>query len=409
MQTIASLHTDEFPALLARLPPDLDLDQMAIEHKAIQRGRKIKTGVELLRLALAHGPGGLSLRDAAGWSGMLGLGSLSNPAVKYRLDNSVDFLKAVTDRLLAARSASQALHWPGRTIRVADGTCISKPGSKGTDWRVHGVYDLGASGFSNLELTDGKGAETLTYGAPVAGEVRIGDRNYGRAKPWHRFLQDSGGKADLIVRMKWNGFHLTGQDGSAFDLIDHLATLPNDHLPHEIDVQALVRRGVTTPIRLIILRKPPEAVEATRKTLRAQASRKQKVLDPRTLIAAEFLMLGTTLSGEDYPAAEVLAAYRLRWQIELAFKRLKSLLHIDKLPARTDLGARSWLYPHLILALLCDDLSQVFLESFPSGPFRCRISAFTVDSAESRRMGTGSRHSRPDHDPSDDAGNRGHS
>jgi hypothetical protein len=320
---------------------------------------------------------------------MLGLGSLSNPAVKYRLDNSVDFLKAITDHLLAARSASQALHWPGRTIRVADGTCISKPASKGTDWRVHGVFDLGAGGFSNLELTDVKGGETLTYGAPVAGEVRIGDRNYGRAKPWHRFLQDSGGKADLIVRIKGNGFHLTGQDSSPFDLIDHLATLPNDHLPHEIDVQALVRRGVTTPIRLIILRKPPEAVEATRKTLHAQANRKQKVLDPRTLIAAEFLILGTTLSAEDYPAVEILAAYRLRWQIELAFKRLKSLLHIDKLPARTDLGARSWLYPHLILALLCDDLSQVFLESFPSGPYRCRISAFTVDSAESRSMGTG--------------------
>ncbi len=116
--------------------------------------------------------------------------------------------------------------------------------------------------------------------------MRIGDRNYGRAKPWHRFLQDSGGKADLIVRIKWNGFHLTGQDGSAFDLIDHLATLPNDQL-HEIDVQALVRRGVTTPIRLIILRRPPEVVEATRKTLHAQANRKQRVLDPRTLIAAE--------------------------------------------------------------------------------------------------------------------------
>ena len=102
--------------------------------------------------------------------------------------------------------------------------------------------------------------------------------------------------------------------------------------------------------------------------MRAQASRKQKALDPRTLTAAEFLIIGTSLPVAGYPAEEVLAAYRLRWQIELAFKRLKSLLHIDKLPAHTDLGARSWLYPHLILALLCDDLSQAFLESFPSGP-----------------------------------------
>src|ERR1700687_1528199 len=144
----------------------------------------------------------MSLRDAAGGAGMLGLGSLSNPAVKYRLDNSVDFLKAVTDHLLAARSASHALHGPGRTIRVADGTCISKPGSKGTDWRVHGVFDLGAGGFSDLELTDVKGAKTPPAGPPVGAEWPIGDRTYGLAKPWHRFLQDSGGKADLIVRIK---------------------------------------------------------------------------------------------------------------------------------------------------------------------------------------------------------------
>jgi hypothetical protein len=110
MQNIASLHTDEFPAFLARLPSDLDIDGLAIEHKAIQRGRKIKTGTDLLRLALAHGPGGMSLRDAAGWAGMLGLASLSNPTVKYRLDKSVDFLAAVTDHLLAARSASQAVY-----------------------------------------------------------------------------------------------------------------------------------------------------------------------------------------------------------------------------------------------------------------------------------------------------------
>jgi hypothetical protein len=71
-----------------------------------------------------------------------------------------------------------------------------------------------------------------------------------------------------------------GQDAASFDLIDHLATLPNDQLPHEIDVQALVRRGVTTPIRLIILRKPAKAMEAARKTMYAQASREQKVLDP---------------------------------------------------------------------------------------------------------------------------------
>ena len=314
MQNTASLQVDEFPALLARLPADLDLDSLAIEHKAIRRPRKIKSGADLLRLALAHGPGGMSLRDAAGWSGAVGLASLSNPAVKYRLDRSVDFLKAIMDHLLAAKSASQPLHWAGRTIRVADGTSICKPGSKATDWCVHGVFDLGTGGFSNLELTDRKGGESLSRGAPIAGEVRIADRGYGHAKAWHKLRQDSGGKADLIVRMKGNSFALIAEDGAPFDLIDHLETLPDDRMAHEINVQAKVRRGVFTPIRLIILRKPPEAAEATRKMLHAQASRKQTKLNPRSLTAAGFLILGTSLPANGYPADQVLAAYRLRWQ-----------------------------------------------------------------------------------------------
>lgn len=113
------------------------------------------------------------------------------------------------------------------------------------------------------------------------------------------------------------------------------------------------------------MRKSPEATEATRTKLRRQAPRKQTKLDPRSLLAAEFLILGTSLSAEQYPPEEVLAVYRLRWQIELAFKRLKSLLHIDRLPTRTAQASRSWLYAHLILALLCDEISQEFLVSSP--------------------------------------------
>jgi hypothetical protein len=368
MHTASSPLTDGFTTVLAHLPAGLNLDELAVKHKAIQRSRKIKDGKTLLRLALAHGPGGMSLREAAGWAGMLGLAEISNPSLKYRLDASVGFLAAIVSHLLAARSSSHSLHWPGRTIRIADGTAISRPGSQGTDWRVHGVFDLERGGFSHLELTDGKGGESLGRGAPVTGEVRIADRGYGHAKAWRQFRLDSGGAADLIVRMKWNSFHLTDADGQKFDLIAHLQTLPHDQQPHEIWVRAVVERGHSEPIRLIMQRKPPEAVQATHQALQAQASRKQTTLHPRSLVAGAFVILATTLPSEGYTAADILAAYRLRWQIELAFKRLKSLLRIDKLPTHTDLGSRSWLYPHLILALLCDEISQEFLASFPSGP-----------------------------------------
>jgi IS4 transposase len=77
------------------------------------------------------------------------------------------------------------------------------------------------------------------------------------------------------------------------------------------------------------------------------------------------MIIVTSLPRHGYTAKDILVVYRLRWQIELAFKRLKSLLHIDRLPTRTERGSRSWLYAHLILALLCDDLSQDFLELSP--------------------------------------------
>lgn len=365
MQT-ASLPIDHFIDVLGRLPPDLDLDALAFETKAIERRREISNGASLLRLALARGPGGLSLSQTATWAGMIGLTDLSSPGVKYRIDKAADFLDGVVNRLLASAGQSAPLHWPGRILRAADGSGISQHASQGLDWRVHGVFDLGCGRFSHLALTDCHGAESMTRGAPVDGEIRIGDRNYARAGMLHELRQQSGDKADFIVRMSWRSFTLSTLTGQRFNLIDHLARLPDDTLPHEVFV--LAKTGRYTPplkLRLVIMRKSPEAAEATRRKLPRQAQRKQKKLDPRTVIAAGFMILATSLPNEAYPAEEICAAYRLRWQIELAFKRLKSLLHIDQLPTRTAQASRSWLLAHLVLALLCDDVTQDVLESFP--------------------------------------------
>jgi IS4 transposase len=132
-----------------------------------------------------------------------------------------------------------------------------------------------------------------------------------------------------------------------------------------MSLHPLVKQQPLLPLRLVILRKSPQATLAAQQAARRQASRMQKQLDPRSLIAAEFVVLATSLPAHVAPAEQVLAAYRLRWQIELAFKRLKSLLHIDRMPTQTEAGGRTWLYAHLILALLTDTLSQDFLESFP--------------------------------------------
>jgi len=366
MQQPASLPADRFDDLLRRLPSDLDLDVLAKQTKAIERKREVVSGANLLRLALARGPGGLSLSQTAAWATMLGLAGISDPGVKYRLDKAVEFLDAVIVRQLADRSPGATVRWAGRTLRLSDGSCFREPGAKTTSWRLHAVYDLGRGGFSHLELTDEHGGEAIDRGAPVPGEIRIGDRGFARAPSLHRFRQQSANQADYIVRVGWAAFSLIDQAGADFDLIAHLGQLPPDMAAREVMVRArLGPLDPALPMRLIIQRKTPEATEAAREKLCREASRKQKVLDPRSLVAAEFIILGTSLPADGYPADEVLAVYRLRWQIELAFKRLKSLLGMDELPTRTERASRSWLAAHLIMALLCDDISQEFLDSSP--------------------------------------------
>jgi hypothetical protein len=366
MQHTASLPADRFDELLRRLPATLDLDRLARETKAIEREREIGSGPDLLRLALARGPGGLSLSQTAAWASMLGIARMSDPAVKKRLDKAVGFLDGVMDCQLAAKAPGAVVRWAGRSLRNSDGSCFRERGSKTTSWRLHAVYDLGRGGFSHLELTDKHGGESIERGAPIPGEIRIGDRAFARAASLHRFRQQSAERADFIVRVGWNALNLSRRNGDAFDLLTHLGTLPADRAPHEVLVCAKVGPlDPPLPLRLIIQRKTPEAAEATRAALHREASRKQKVLDPRSLVAAEFMILATSLPAEGYPADEVLAVYRLRWQIELAFKRLKSLLRMDRIPTRTPLASRSWLAAHLILALLCDDLSQEILDASP--------------------------------------------
>ena len=133
-------------------------------------------------------------------------------------------------------------------------------------------------------------------------------------------------------------------------------------------MQALYGRGKTLqqlPIRLVILPLPAEKAELARKKLRRSANKRQRKLDPHSELAAGFVMLATSLPV-DIPAHEICAVYRLRWQIELAFKRLKSLIRIDQLPTHTEAGSLSWLYPHLILALLSEDICQEILAFSPS-------------------------------------------
>ncbi|MHC4192232.1 MAG: transposase, partial [Planctomycetota bacterium] len=53
---------------------------------------------------------------------------------------------------------------------------------------------------------------------------------------------------------------------------------------------------------------------------------------------------------------DVLEWYRIRWQVELVFKRFKSIAQLGHLPKHSDDSSKAWLYGKLFVALLTEKL-----------------------------------------------------
>jgi IS4 transposase len=118
----------------------------------------------------------------------------------------------------------------------------------------------------------------------------------------------------------------------------------------------------------VAIRKSPEATEKERKRIRRETERRKgRKPHPNSLKAAGFIFLITDLPGDVLPTAEALELYRLRWQIEIFFKRLKSILDIDRLRAREERLGRTYLYANILGALIMDELREDALTFFPWG------------------------------------------
>ncbi|HEY3285102.1 MAG TPA: IS4 family transposase [Armatimonadota bacterium] len=253
-------------------------------------------------------------------------------------------------------------------LRLVDATALRVPGSRGTDYRLHLTWDLQTLAISALELTDARGAESLERGAPQPGDLLLADRGYPQRRTLALLRQS---QAHLLVRFPWRNLPLLQPDGQPFDLLEALDTLPQD-APGDFPVWIAPdpRQGTPAlPARLVALRREPEQVRQAQAQARATAQRKQSGVDPRTLRACEFFFVLTSLPPEAASAAELLELYRFRWQVELCFKRLKSLLQLSTIPAQDPRSVEAFLWAKLLAALL---LQRLRLEA-PFSPWEAGL------------------------------------
>ncbi len=335
-----------------------DLGEVARESKALVRGRKIKGAENLLRLVLAYAVCDWSLRMVGAWAAIQKIAVVSDVALLYRFCSCGRWLGMLVMRVLQRRN-EELRQLAGVRLRLMDATVISRRGSRGTDWRIHASLDLGEMSLDGIELTNAHSGETLARFPARADEIWVCDQGYATPKGLGAVLA---GAVRLVVRINWQNLPLQTEAGQPLHLINWLKTLSGvtDCLvclptPHGI-----------FPLRLIASPLSPAEAEQARQRVRKRCQKRGKQPQPNTLLAAGFVLLVTNLPSNTWETARILWLYRLRWQIELHFKRLKSLLQFDHLRAQDPRLIQTYLLAKILAALLLEHLTQQAEEQYPA-------------------------------------------
>ena len=326
-----------------------DLEKSAREWGVLQRRREIKSADDLIRVALLYGFCDDSLRQTALHAALAGVANMSDVAVLDRLRIAAPWLGHVVWRFLQDRGLKTDV--AKFRVRIVDATGVSEPASKGTDWRFHVGIDLAQARIVGVELTGAEGGETLVRHSVCPDEVVIGDRGYAHRTGVASVIDRD---AHVVVRINWHNFPLSDLNRQSLDLLALLETLePGQTGEWEAQFEANER---WYPVRLVARRKPEKEAAREARRVSREATRKGHQPDPRSLRAAHFIAVITDLPGEVLPAGEALELYRLRWQIEIVFKRLKSLMHLDHLRAKDPALAQAYLYAGILGALIVQEL-----------------------------------------------------
>jgi len=354
-----SFVNEDWTSVVARLGGAETLAVTARATKAFLRPREIANAVDLLRLILAYCLGERGLRSTAAWATSVGFVDISSVALLYRLRQCGDWLALLVGQVLAdgAPPASR-----GRMIRIIDATTVPKKGpgarKKNELWRIHSAFDLPQERFGHFELTDQQAGERLDRIPVVAGEIRLGDRAYLQPDRMATVIEAG---ADVVIRAGWKGACWLDGKGDALDLVAELRKAAGGRIDRPIWIRR--KSGKPLALRLVAVKKPAQAAAEARRKAHRAAQRGGHQLSKRTLDAADWVILVTSLKPEEFAAADVLALYRLRWRIELGFKRLKSLIGLKGPPGINERSARPHVLAHLLAILLLEPLIRELEDS----------------------------------------------
>jgi hypothetical protein len=314
---------------------------------AMRRARYISNPETVLRVLLLHLATGCSLAETAAGASASGLAQISAVGVFKRLRAAEPWVRWLAQQMRGAADLPMAV--AGRRVRAIDATSVSEPGSTGTDWKVHWAVNLADLQCDFFELTEvHEGGETFRRVPVAAGDIVLGDRVYAAPPGVAHVVRSQG---DVVVRLNRQALPLF-VGGRRMELGPFLRGLKGK-TPRRCATDVRDPQGGWIAGQLIALRRSAEATRRAQQHLRRRAQQGQGAASAEALEFAAYFLVWTTLTAA-FPVAAMLDLYRLRWQIELVFKRMKSILGLGHLPKKDPLSAKAWLEGKLFTGLLIE-------------------------------------------------------
>lgn len=216
--------------------------------------------------------------------------------------------------------------------------------------KLHLSLDVIAAQLCGFCFTQGRAPETFPPGAQShrPGLLHLLDKGFGKSRA---LLVQIAQQEHFFLTPLWLPLPLFDEQGNQLD-VEHLCRIYQD-VGH-LDIRVYLRdpraagpdKGL--PVRLVGVRVPEPVAQQRRRRARKEAQRRGHTVQARTLRLMAWELMVTNVPHTKMTPEQVLGAYRLRWQVELMFRRWKSLYGM-RAPGYKKPAA---LYCHLLATLL---------------------------------------------------------
>src|SRR5215469_13145941 len=316
---------------------------------AFERKREIRTVYDLLKLVFMYVAHGLSHLEVSVTAKLKGIAQISDVAFMKRFAKCGELIEWLLDNLNPQATAhySKPSKFEKYDIKALDASVVTSGGKMRITHRLHFAIDIFLLKSDQYKITAQKTGESLTNFVVKARDLFLGDRAYGTKTSMEHCLANEG---NFIFRIRKNAFDIYDKKGNKIGLTEKLKGISSNKALC-LECFFLNSTGAFVPIRICAMIKPKDLIENP---------------EDDTGFMNNFIVLVTSVLDNHIGAKDILELYRLRWQIELYFKRLKSLMGFGDIPNKTESHIKIWLNAKLAVAIMLEIMTAQ-VDFSPSG------------------------------------------